>query len=187
MRTRYLPALALFVCVWLGSPAVALGDSPIGAWSWFGTNPSSISVSYNCTTTVPNPDGSPYKVTTSAWATIADSSGTVVASYTSPVVVGSGTIDFTLTYDIPKAEQVIYWPWDQPLPSAPPGVLTFVGTLHTLSLIHISEPTRLGMISYADPGRANAELGWKATRTIDDMCTDSWRWQSQNPNGYPDA
>jgi UDP-glucose 4-epimerase len=41
--------------------------------------------------------------------------------------------------------------------------------------------------SYADPGRANAELGWTATRTIDDMCKDSWRWQSQNPNGYPDA
>jgi len=41
--------------------------------------------------------------------------------------------------------------------------------------------------SYADPGRANAELGWKATRTIDDMCQDSWRWQSQNPNGYPDT
>jgi UDP-glucose 4-epimerase len=41
--------------------------------------------------------------------------------------------------------------------------------------------------SYADPGRANAELGWKAVRTIDDMCTDSWRWQSQNPNGYLEA
>ena len=41
--------------------------------------------------------------------------------------------------------------------------------------------------SYADPGRANTELGWTATRTIDDMCADSWRWQSQNPNGYPDA
>jgi UDP-glucose 4-epimerase len=41
--------------------------------------------------------------------------------------------------------------------------------------------------SYADPGRANAELGWKATRSIDDMCADAWRWQSQNPNGYPDA
>jgi len=41
--------------------------------------------------------------------------------------------------------------------------------------------------SYADPGRANAELGWTATLTIDDMCADSWRWQSQNPNGYPDA
>src|SRR5665647_2003634 len=41
--------------------------------------------------------------------------------------------------------------------------------------------------SYADPHRANAELGWTATRTIDDMCADSWRWQSQNPDGYPDA
>jgi UDP-glucose 4-epimerase len=41
--------------------------------------------------------------------------------------------------------------------------------------------------SYADPGRAHAELGWKAVRTIDDMCVDSWRWQSQNPNGYPEA
>ncbi|MDQ1535689.1 MAG: UDP-glucose 4-epimerase [Actinomycetota bacterium] len=41
--------------------------------------------------------------------------------------------------------------------------------------------------SYADPGRANTELGWTAARTIDDMCEDSWRWQSQNPNGYPDA
>ena len=40
--------------------------------------------------------------------------------------------------------------------------------------------------SYADPSRANAELGWTATRTIDDMCADAWRWQSQNPNGYPD-
>src|SRR6476646_5057487 len=41
--------------------------------------------------------------------------------------------------------------------------------------------------SYADPSRAQAELGWKATRTIDDMCADAWRWQSQNPRGYPDA
>ena len=41
--------------------------------------------------------------------------------------------------------------------------------------------------SYADPHRANAELGWTASRTIDDMCADSWLWQSQNPNGYPNA
>jgi UDP-glucose 4-epimerase len=41
--------------------------------------------------------------------------------------------------------------------------------------------------SYADPARAHAELGWSATRTIDDMCADSWRWQSQNPDGYPAA
>ena len=42
-------------------------------------------------------------------------------------------------------------------------------------------------VSYADPSRANAELGWRAERTIDDMCADTWRWQSQNPRGYPDA
>ena len=41
--------------------------------------------------------------------------------------------------------------------------------------------------SYADPGRANDELGWTATRTLDDMCADAWHWQSQNPDGYPDA
>lgn len=41
--------------------------------------------------------------------------------------------------------------------------------------------------SYADPSRAEAELGWRATRTVDDMCADTWRWQSRNPQGYPDA
>jgi UDP-glucose 4-epimerase len=40
--------------------------------------------------------------------------------------------------------------------------------------------------SYADPSLAEAELGWRATRDIDDMCRDVWRWQSQNPDGYPD-
>lgn len=38
---------------------------------------------------------------------------------------------------------------------------------------------------WADPSRAEAELGWRATRTIDDMCADAWRWQSQNPDGFP--
>jgi UDP-glucose 4-epimerase len=37
---------------------------------------------------------------------------------------------------------------------------------------------------YADPGRAERELGWKATRDINDMCADTWRWQSNNPNGF---
>ena len=40
---------------------------------------------------------------------------------------------------------------------------------------------------WADATRAADELGWRATRTIDDMCADVWRWQSQNPDGYPDA
>ena len=40
--------------------------------------------------------------------------------------------------------------------------------------------------SFADPSRAESELGWKATRTIEDMCADQWRWQESNPLGYPD-
>lgn len=39
-------------------------------------------------------------------------------------------------------------------------------------------------ICYADPTKAKNELGWVATRGIEDMCRDAWRWQSQNPNGY---
>ena len=39
---------------------------------------------------------------------------------------------------------------------------------------------------YSDPSKALKELGWKAERDIEEMCEDSWRWQSQNPNGYPD-
>ncbi len=47
-------------------------------------------------------------------------------------------------------------------------------------------PRRPGDIDacYADPGHALATMGWKATRGLDDMCVDSWRWQSTNPNGF---
>lgn len=49
-------------------------------------------------------------------------------------------------------------------------------------------PRRAGDIAtcYSDPSKALAELGWRAERGIDKMCEDSWRWQKQNPNGYPD-
>jgi len=38
--------------------------------------------------------------------------------------------------------------------------------------------------SYADPTLARRELGWQATRGLEEMCADAWRWQSQNPDGY---
>lgn len=49
-------------------------------------------------------------------------------------------------------------------------------------------PRRAGDIaeSYADPTRAQTELGWRAEKSVDDMCRDTWRWQSENPDGYPD-
>ncbi|WP_304544943.1 UDP-glucose 4-epimerase GalE [Sulfurimonas microaerophilic] len=37
---------------------------------------------------------------------------------------------------------------------------------------------------FADPSYAKSVLGWEAKRSIDEMCEDSWRWQSKNPNGY---
>lgn len=37
---------------------------------------------------------------------------------------------------------------------------------------------------YADPSLAERELGWRAERTLAQMCADSWRWQSMNPEGY---
>ena len=39
---------------------------------------------------------------------------------------------------------------------------------------------------YADASLAARELGWRATRGLQDMCRDAWRWQSQNPQGFPD-
>lgn len=39
---------------------------------------------------------------------------------------------------------------------------------------------------YSDPLKAERELGFKAKKTVNDMCADSWRWQSNNPNGYTD-
>jgi UDP-glucose 4-epimerase len=38
--------------------------------------------------------------------------------------------------------------------------------------------------TYANPARANRELGWQAERGLDEMCADVWRWQSGNPHGY---
>ncbi|MDM5271264.1 UDP-glucose 4-epimerase GalE [Sulfurovum sp. zt1-1] len=47
-------------------------------------------------------------------------------------------------------------------------------------------PRRSGDIAkcFADPSYAKVVLDWEATKDIKAMCTDSWRWQSQNPNGY---
>lgn len=49
-------------------------------------------------------------------------------------------------------------------------------------------PRRAGDVAacYADPQRAFETMGWKATRGLDEMCVDSWRWQSHNPHGFQD-
>ena len=49
-------------------------------------------------------------------------------------------------------------------------------------------PRRPGDIAacYANPDKAQTELNWQATHTIEDMANSSWHWQSSNPNGYKD-
>lgn len=47
-------------------------------------------------------------------------------------------------------------------------------------------PRRAGDVAqyFADVSLARSVLGWRATRSIDDMCRDSWHWQQRNPDGY---
>ena len=47
-------------------------------------------------------------------------------------------------------------------------------------------PRRPGDIAtcYADPAKSAEKLGWKAEKSLQDMCRDSWNWQSKNPQGY---
>ena len=53
---------------------------------------------------------------------------------------------------------------------------------------YVIAPRRPGDIAtcYAATEKAKRELGWKAERGIDEMCEDAWRWQSMNPEGYPE-
>ena len=48
------------------------------------------------------------------------------------------------------------------------------------------KPRRAGDIAtcYCDASKPEKELGWKAENGIREMCEDSWRWQSNNPQGY---
>ena len=68
------------------------------------------------------------------------------------------------------------------------SVLDVVKSFEKASGIKINyriAPRRAGDVAccYADATKAKEVLGWQAQYDIDDMCADSWRWQSQNPNG----
>ncbi|MCG9721929.1 UDP-glucose 4-epimerase GalE [Shewanella sp. Isolate7] len=54
------------------------------------------------------------------------------------------------------------------------------------SIAYQIAPRRPGDIAacYADPHKAQSELNWQATHSIEDMANSSWHWQSSNPNGY---
>ena len=69
------------------------------------------------------------------------------------------------------------------------SVLDLVNTyirVNGVSVPYEFAPRRPGDIAenYADPSKAEALLGWKAEKTLDDMCRDTYRFQQKNPKGY---
>lgn len=69
------------------------------------------------------------------------------------------------------------------------SVLDMVKAFEKASNIKVKyefKPRRAGDIAkcYADPSKAERELGWKAERNLEQMCSDTWKWQTNNPNGY---
>jgi len=59
-------------------------------------------------------------------------------------------------------------------------------SVNNVPVPYVIAPRRPGDIDacYADPAKAEKLLGWKAEKNLEDMCRDSWRWQSGNPKGY---
>ena len=69
------------------------------------------------------------------------------------------------------------------------SVLEMIETFEKVSGVKIPfavTPRRKGDIAecFADATKAKEELGWVAEKTVEKMCEDTWRWQSQNPNGF---
>jgi UDP-glucose 4-epimerase len=58
--------------------------------------------------------------------------------------------------------------------------------VNNVDIPYVIKERRAGDIAecYADPKKAYEQLGWKAEKTLEDMCRDSWRWQKNNPKGY---
>ncbi len=61
-------------------------------------------------------------------------------------------------------------------------------TANNLEIPYQIAPRRAGDLPevYADPSKSAQVLGWSAQRTLEDMCRDSFHWQSKNPQGYGD-
>ena len=69
------------------------------------------------------------------------------------------------------------------------SVLQLVNTFESVNKVPIPYkivPRRSGDVAtcYANADKAYKELNWKTTKSVEDMCRDTWNWQSKNPNGY---
>lgn len=114
-----------------------------------------------------------------------------------PTPDGTGVRDYIHVMDLAAGHVAAL----QRLLGYPGGFTVNLGTGHGYSVLEVVrtfeaasgrrvpyqiEPRRAGDVAscYADPAQAQRLLGWQAQRSLDDMCADAWRWQSQNPLGY---
>lgn len=114
-----------------------------------------------------------------------------------PTPDGTGVRDYIHVVDLSKGHVCAI----RKLAQNPGLVIYNLGTGHgysVLEVIHafekacgktlpyVIDPRRAGDIAecYADPAKAEKELGWKAEFGIEEMCADTWYWQSKNPDGY---
>jgi UDP-glucose 4-epimerase len=72
------------------------------------------------------------------------------------------------------------------------SVLDMVAAFEKASGRHVAyriSPRRAGDVAccYADPGKARELLNWSAELDLGAMCADAWRWQENNPSGYPEG
>ena len=117
-------------------------------------------------------------------------------------VDGTGVRDYIHVVDLAKGHVCALKKIDEMKQSGAAGVKIYnLGTGNgssVLQVIHAFEKAcgkelpyvvddrRPGDIAacYADASKAYREMHWKAELTMEDMCADTWRWQSMNPNGY---
>ena len=110
---------------------------------------------------------------------------------------GTGVRDYIHVVDLAKAHvKAIDYAWDNK------GAEVFnIGTgvgysvldmvkafesANDIKIPYVIAPRRPGDVDecYADSSKAAKMLGWKAEKTLEDMCKDTWNWQKNNPNGY---
>lgn len=114
-----------------------------------------------------------------------------------PTPDGTGVRDYIHVVDLARGHVKAL----QALDRHPGGLTVNLGTGHGYSVLDMVRaferasgrpvpyriaPRRPGDVAacWADPALAHELLGWRAEKGVDEMCVDTWRWQSQNPQGY---
>lgn len=117
-----------------------------------------------------------------------------------PTRDGTGVRDYIHVVDLARGHLAAL----DALPAETRGFTVNLGTGHGISVLEVVRAferasgrtipiekvaRRAGDVaeSYADPSLAERLLGWKAVHGLDDMCRDTWRWQSLNPHGYRES